>query len=145
MLQPVGVYQEYLSHRERQFKFFLLGLIFDFQVEVLRSLVQRLARTSGTHLAAVATLQDTMHGQAGGIQMVFDAENEELNTCSDSSDTEVAPLRPCRVSKVACSQVPNRGGSLPIQLMPRRSGHSTTPDDMLGTEGKQLSLVQLWN
>jgi len=51
---------------------------------------ERLARTSGTHLAAmanilVATLQDTMHGQAGGIQMVFEAENEELNTCSDSS------------------------------------------------------------
>ena len=35
----VWVEKEYQSHREMQFKFFLLGLIFDLQVEVLRPLV----------------------------------------------------------------------------------------------------------
>ena len=35
----VWVEKEYQSHRERQFKFFLLEIIFDFQVEVLRPLV----------------------------------------------------------------------------------------------------------
>ena len=35
----VGVEKEYQSHHGKQFKFFLLGLIFDFQVEELRPLV----------------------------------------------------------------------------------------------------------